>query len=92
MARLRADDPSFGKWLGVLNQGPMLSSTNIFPLKNMLRATPSAASARAATVQVGEQAPDFLFTRTDGQVVGAQDFRGTPVVMRLTRAVTDRVI
>ncbi len=92
MARLRADGPGFGKWLGVLNQGPMVSSTNIFPLKNMLRATPSASTARAATVKAGDPAPDFRLTRTDGRVVGPQDFRGRPVVMRLTRAVTDRVI
>ncbi len=92
MARLRPDDPDFGKWLSVLNQGPMLSSTNIFPLKNMLRSTPSAATARAATVSAGDEAPDAELVSTAGKVVRLQDFRGTPVVMRLTRAVTDRIV
>ena len=74
MARMRPDDPDFGKWLSVLNQGPMLSSTNIFPLKNMLRSTPSAATARAATVSAGDEAPEAELVSTEGKVVRLQDF------------------
>jgi peroxiredoxin len=36
--------------------------------------------------------PDFTLERTDGRRVALTDFRGRPVVMHLTRAVSDSII
>jgi hypothetical protein len=92
MAGFRVKDPNFSAWVGVLNQGPMLSTTNAFRLEHMLRSTPSAVTAREATVEVGDRAPDFELTNTAGKAVRLADFRGKPLVMRMTRAVTERII
>jgi hypothetical protein len=91
MARTRhAND--FSPWVGVVNQGPLLSSTNAFRLEHMLAARPSAITPRQATVEPGDAAPGFTLDRTDGGRFSLADFRGKPVVLRLTRAVTDRIV
>ena len=82
----------FSPWVGVVNQAPLLSHTNIFRLEHMLAARPSAVSARQGTVEPGDAAPDFALERTDGGRFRLREFRGRPVVMRLTRAVTDRIV
>lgn len=91
MARLRVNDASFAKWVGVLNQGPMQSSVYAFPIQNMAHTTPTASRPRAGLVP-GDRAPDFELTCTDGRIVRLEDFRGKPLVLRLTRAVTERII
>ena len=91
MAR-RTDTDDFSPWVGVINQAPLVSSTNVFRLEHMLAARPSAVSARQSTVQAGDLAPDFALDRTDGGRFRLSEFRGRPVVMRLTRAVTDRIV
>ena len=92
MPGFRVKDPNFSAWVGVMNQGPMLSTTNAFRLEHMLRSTPSAVTDREATVGVGDRAPDFELIASDGRMVKLADFRGKPLVMRMTRAVTERVI
>jgi hypothetical protein len=92
MARLSTDDPDFGQWVGVLNQGPMLSSTNAFALQSMAHTTPSAARLRRGVVEAGDRAPEFELSDTDGRTLRLAELRGKPLVMRLTRAVTDRIV
>jgi hypothetical protein len=79
-------------WVGVLNQGPLLSTTNVFRIEHMLAARPSTVTAELGGIDVGDVAPDFTLDRTDGQRVALASFRGRPVVMRLTRAVSDGII
>lgn len=79
-------------WIGVLQQGPRTSATNVFRREHMLAATPSPAVARPARIRIGDAAPDFTLERTDGYRFSLHDFRGKPVVLRLTRAVTDRIV
>jgi hypothetical protein len=86
-----AQDP-FSSWVGVLQQGPRLSATNVFRREHMLAATPSPVTDRSTRVKVGDPAPDFTLERTDGYRFSLHEFRGKPVVMRLTRAVTDRIV
>ena len=70
----------------------MVSSTSVFRLEHMVAARPSAVAPRQGTVQPGDVAPDFRLERTDGQRFSLAEFLGKPVVMRLTRAVTDRIV
>ena len=91
MARLRVNDPSFAKWVGVLQQGPMQSSVYAFPIENMAHMTPTASAPRAGLVP-GDRAPDFELECTDGRIVRLEDFRGKPLVLRLTRAVTEHIV
>ena len=82
----------FSPWVGVVNQAPLVSTTNVFRLEHMLAARPSAVSSRQVTLHPGTAAPDFTLERTDGRRIGLSDFRGRPVLMRFTRAVTDRIL
>ena len=91
MARLRVNDPSLAKWVGVLQQGPMQSSIYAFPIENMAHMTPTASRPRAG-LHPGDRAPDFELRCTDGRIVRLEDFRGKPLVLRLTRAVTERIV
>jgi hypothetical protein len=79
-------------FLAVRNQAPLTSYTSAFRLENMLHLTPSASNDRAATVQAADPAPDFSIVRTDGQRADLSHFRGRPLVVRLTRAVAERVV
>ena len=82
----------FSPWVGVVNQAPLVSTTNVFRLEHMLAARPSAVTSRQVTVSAGTTAPDFTLERTDGRRLRLTDFRGRPVLMRFTRAVTDRIL
>ena len=82
----------FSPWVGVVNQAPLVSSTNVFRLEHMLAARPSAVSSRQSKVEPGMLAPDFELERTDGRRQRLSDFRGRPVLLRFTRAVTDRIL
>ena len=82
----------FSPWVGVVNQGPLVSTTNVFRLEHMLAARPSAVSSRQARVAAGMVAPDFTLERTDGRTLGLESFRGKPVLIRFTRAVTDKIL
>ncbi len=79
-------------WVGVLNQGPLVSTTNVFRLEHMLAARPSPVTTELGGIDVGDAAPDFTLERTDGCRVALSNFHGRPVVMRLTRAVSDGII
>lgn len=91
MARQREQN-DFSPWVGIVNQAPLVSTTNVFRLEHMLAARPSAVSSRQSTVKPGAVAPDFTLERTDGRRAGLGDFRGRPVLLRFTRAVTDRIL
>jgi hypothetical protein len=91
MAR-ESERNDFSPWVGVVNQAPLVSTTNVFRLEHMLAARPSAVSSRQATVEPGAIAPDFTLERTDGRRVRLGDFRSRPVLVRFTRAVTDRIL
>jgi hypothetical protein len=91
MAR-ESERNDFSPWVGVVNQAPLVSTTNVFRLEHMLAARPSAVSSRQATVKPGAIAPDFTLERTDRRRVRLGDFRGRPVLVRFTRAVTDRIL
>ena len=82
----------FSPWVGVVNQGPLVSTTNVFRLEHMLAARPSAVSSRQAKVTPGMVAPDFALERTDGRTLRLEEFRGKPVLIRFTRAVTDKIL
>ena len=82
----------FSPWVGVVNQGPLVSTTNVFRLEHMLAARPSAVSSRQARVTPGMVAPDFTLERTDGRALRLDSFRGKPVLIRFTRAVTDKIL
>lgn len=88
----RSKNADFSPWVGVVNQAPLFSTANVFRLEHMLAARPSAVSTRQGTVKPGDAAPDFTLERTDGQSIRLSDFRGRPAVLRLTRAVTDRIL
>lgn len=79
-------------WVGVLNQGPMVSATNVFRLEHMLATRPSTAAAQTVHPNVGDVAPDFEVQRTDGRTIRLSELRGKPVILRLTRAVTGAII
>ena len=64
----------------------------MFRLEHLLAARPSAVTSRQTTVTPGTVAPDFTLERTDGHQVRLSDFRGRPVLMRFTRAVTDKIL
>lgn len=91
MAR-EPEQNDFSPWVGVVNQAPLVSTTNVFRLEHMLAARPSAVSSRQSRVEPGTIAPDFDLERTDGQRVKLSDFRGRAVLLRFTRAVTDRIL
>jgi hypothetical protein len=78
--------------LAVQNQAPLTSYTNAFELGNMVHLTPSATTDRAATVRTGDPAPQFRAVGTAGDVITLDTFAGAPVVLRLTRAVSERVV
>jgi hypothetical protein len=78
--------------LAVRNQAPLTSYTSAFRMENMLHLTPSATTDRAATVQPGDPAPDFSIVCTDGKRADLAVFAGKPLVIRLTRAVAERVV
>ena len=79
-------------WVGVLNQGPLVSATNVFRLEHMLAARPSTAAAQNVHLDVGDGAPDFDVQRTVGQRIRLSGFRDKPVILRLTRAVTGGIV
>lgn len=82
----------FSPWVGVVNQAPLVSTTNVFRLEHMLAARPSAVSSRQGTLKAGQAAPDFTLERSDGGTHRLSDFRGRPVAIRFIRAVTDRIL
>lgn len=69
-----------------------MSSTNVFRLEHMLATRPSTAAAQNVHLDVGDAAPDFEVQRTDGERIRLSEFRGKPVILRLTRAVTGAII
>jgi hypothetical protein len=91
MARDRERN-DFSRWVGVVNQGPLVATTNVFRLEHLLAARPSTVSSRQATVKPGVVAPELTLERTDGRTARLSDFRGRPALLRFTRAVTDKIL
>jgi peroxiredoxin len=76
----------------LMNQGPVRSLTHAFPLENMLHATPLAGRPVDPPVAIGAPAPDFAIVGTDGVTRTLADHRGAPLVLRLSRAVTELLV
>ena len=79
-------------YMSVLHQAPLTSFPSALLLQNQLHLTPSATTPRAATVNVGDPAPDFDLLCTDGRRVTLADFAGMPLILRLTRAVSETFV
>jgi peroxiredoxin len=75
-----------------MNQGPVHSYTHAFPLENMLHVSSLAGRPAVDAVAVGDPAPDFELIGTDGTVRTLADFRGRPLVLRLSRAVSELLV
>jgi peroxiredoxin len=85
--------PTDGRLLTeVMTQGPVHSYTHAFPLENMLHATPLAGRPVGAAVAVGDPAPDFVLVGMDGVTRTLADFWGKPLVLRLSRAVSELLV
>ncbi len=76
----------------VVHQAPVNSSVHAFPLENMLHASALAGRAAPVAVQVGDPAPDFAVVGLDGLTRTLADFRGRPLVLRLSRAVSELLV
>jgi peroxiredoxin len=83
-------DARIGGDIGI--QGPVRSFTHAFPLENMLHVTPIAGRPAPEPVAVGDPAPDFTLLGTDGVTRTLADFRGRPLVLRLSRAVSELLV
>jgi hypothetical protein len=79
-------------YTSVLNQAPLTSFTTALLLQNQLHLTPSATTPRAMTVRPGDRAPDFDLQCSDGRRVTLADFSGMPLILRLTRAVSETFV
>ena len=73
-------------------QAPVDSCVHAFPLENMLHASALAGRAAPVAVQVGDPAPDFVLVGLDGVTRTVADFRGRPLVLRLSRAVSELLV
>jgi peroxiredoxin len=76
----------------IMNEGPMHSYVHAFPLENMLHASTLAGRLAPGTVAVGDPAPDFAIVGLDGITRTLQDFAGKPLVLRLSRAVSELLV
>ena len=85
--------PADGRLLTeIMNQGPVHSFTHAFPLENMLHASTLAGRPGPAPVAVGDRAPDFALVGLDGVTRTLEDFAGKPLVLRLSRAVSELLV
>jgi peroxiredoxin len=78
--------------MDIMYQGPVSTSTHVFPLENMLHVSPLAGRGVGSGAVIGEPAPDFSIVGADGVVRRLADFRGKPVVLRLSRAVSELLV
>ena len=76
----------------IMYQGPVSTSTHAFPLENMLHISPLAGREVDARAVVGEPAPDFSIVGSEGIVRTLADFRGQPLVLRFSRAVSELLV
>jgi thioredoxin-dependent peroxiredoxin len=76
----------------IMNQGPMHSNTHAFPLENMLHASTLVGRSAPNPVAVGDRAPDFTLIGLDGAIRTLGDFAGRPLVLRLSRAVSELLV
>ncbi|MGD9798737.1 MAG: redoxin domain-containing protein [Acidimicrobiia bacterium] len=76
----------------VMAPGPIHSSVHAFPVENMVHATPLAGRTLPAPIAVGDRAPDFALIGPDGVTRTLADFAGRPLVLRLSRAVTELLV
>jgi peroxiredoxin len=89
----RAWPPADGAFLAeVMSPAPAHSAVHAFPLENMLHISPLAGRRAPAAVAVGDRAPDFVLAGTDGVTRTMADFRGQPLVLRLSRAVSELLV
>lgn len=94
---VRADRPTWPPsnpraFTELMYQGPVSTSTHAFPLENMLHISPLAGRAVGPRVAVGEPAPDFEIVGADGATRTLADFRGRPLVLRFSRAVSELLV
>jgi peroxiredoxin len=78
--------------ISFMYQGPVSSSTQVFALENMLHSTPLAGRSIPPRVAVGEPMPDFTLVDADGATRTLADFRGRPLVLRFSRAVSELLV
>jgi peroxiredoxin len=76
----------------IMNPGPVHSYTHAFPLENMLHASTLAGRLAPQPVAVGHCAPDFAIIGLDGVTRTLEDFSGKPLVLRLSRAVSELLV
>jgi hypothetical protein len=67
-------------------QAPVTSASKVGSLQEMIRSVPSTIQVRSTKVQEGDPAPDFQVIAPDGRTLALRDFRGNPVIIRMTRA------
>ena len=76
----------------IMIQGPQHSFTHAFPLENMLHASTLAGRLSPPPVEVGDGAPDFAIVGPDGVTRTLADFAGKPLVLRMSRAVSELLV
>jgi peroxiredoxin len=81
-----------GVLTAIMNQGPMHSYVHTFPLENMLHASALTGRPAPSSVAVGDRAPDFALVGLDGVTRTRDDFAGQPLVLRLSRAVSELLV
>src|SRR5215510_14878579 len=86
--------PPTNPWTATVigQQGTMNTATDAAPLENMLHATSLAGRAVGTRPVVGEPAPDVELVGTDGVTRTLADFRGKPLVLRFSRAVSETMV
>jgi peroxiredoxin len=76
----------------ITNQGPMHSYVHAFALENMVHASALTGRPAPPAVEVGDRAPDFALIGLDGLTRTRDDFVGQPLVLRLSRAVSELLV
>jgi peroxiredoxin len=76
----------------IMIQGPQHSYTHAFPLENMLHASTLAGRFSPPAVEVGDRAPNFAIVGLDGVTRTLDDFAGKPLILRLSRAVSELLV
>ena len=76
----------------IMNQGPMHSYVHAFGLENMLHASALVGRPGPGSIAVGDRAPDFALVGLDGVTRTLDDFVGRPLVLRLSRAVSELLV
>jgi peroxiredoxin len=76
--------------VSMMNQAPRTTSDTVAPLEHMIRMVPTTRRHSPFQLNVGDRAPSFSMTGSDGSTVSLDLAR--PIAIRLTRAVGTGVI